>query len=151
MLKEIDINKIDPSPFQTRKSRDEGKLKELGASIERDSQIEPIVVRPNGGRHYQLIVGHRRVEAVREYTKMKTILARIIKVNDLQARRISAAENLQREDLSAVEAIVKIVDAELIGEKEYANMGKSPADRVKTLLGRLHSITSSKNYRKRSC
>jgi ParB/RepB/Spo0J family partition protein len=91
MLKEIDINKIDPSPFQTRKSRDEGKLKELGASIERDSQIEPIVVRPNGGRHYQLIVGHRRVEAVREYTKMKTILARIIKVDDLQARRMSAA------------------------------------------------------------
>jgi ParB-like chromosome segregation protein Spo0J len=50
MLKAIDVSKIDPSPFQIRKHRDEGKLKELGASIERDSQIEPIVVRRNGGR-----------------------------------------------------------------------------------------------------
>ncbi len=147
MLKAIDINKIDPSPFQIRKSRDEGKLKELGASIERDSQIEPIVVRRNGGSHYQLIVGHRRVEAVREYTKMKTILARIIKADDLQARRISAAENLQREDLSAVEtieAIVEIVDAELIEDKEYALMGKKPAYRVKALLGKLRSNKRNK-------
>jgi ParB-like chromosome segregation protein Spo0J len=48
-----------------------------------------------------------------------------------------AAENLQREDLSAieeVEAIVEIVDAELIENKEYALMGKNPANRVKALL-----------------
>ena len=142
MLKTIDINKIDPSPFQIRKSRDDAKLKELGASIERDSQIEPIVVRRNGGPNYQLIVGHRRVEADREYTKMKTILARIIKADDRQARRISAAENIQREDLSAVEmveAIVAIVDDELIDDKAYASMGKKPADRVKALLAKLHS------------
>ena len=105
MLKAIDVNKIDPSPFQIRQYRDEGKLKELGASIEREGQIEPIVVRLNGGSRYELIVGHRRVEAVREYTKMNTILALIIEVDDLQARRISAAENLQREDLSAIETI----------------------------------------------
>jgi ParB-like chromosome segregation protein Spo0J len=68
---------------------------------------------------------------------MNTILALIIEVDDLQARRISAAENLQREDLSAieeVEAIVEIVDAELIENKEYALMGKNPANRVKALL-----------------
>jgi hypothetical protein len=61
---------------------------------------------------------------------------------------------LQREDLSAIEmieAIVEIVDAdliedaELIEDKEYASMGKKPAHRVKRLLGRLHSITISKN------
>ena len=59
-----------------------------------------------------------------------------------------AAENLQREDLSAIETIegnVEMVDAELIEDKEYASMGKKPADRVKALLGKLHSITSSKN------
>ena len=56
---------------------------------------------------------------------------------------MSAAENLQREDLSAIETIetiVEIVDAELIKDKEYASMGKKPAERVKTLLGKLHSI-----------
>ena len=56
------------------------------------------------------------------------------------------AENLQREDLSAIEsieAIAEIVDAELIEDKEYAAMGKTPADRVKTLLGSLDSVRSS--------
>jgi len=51
---------------------------------------------------------------------METIGAQIVVANDLQARRISAAENLQREDLSAIEAIVEIVDTELIEDKEYA-------------------------------
>jgi hypothetical protein len=71
-----------------------------------------------------------------------------VEASDIQARRIAAAENFQREDLTAIEevdAIMKLVDAELIDDKEYASMGKNPANRVKTLLGKLHSITSSKN------
>jgi ParB-like chromosome segregation protein Spo0J len=54
------------------------------------------------------------VEAVRNFTNRKTIPAQIIQADELVARRISAAENIQREDLSAVEmikAIVEIVDA----------------------------------------
>ncbi|GAG19778.1 unnamed protein product, partial [marine sediment metagenome] len=63
---------------------------------------------------------------------METIQAQIVIAGDLQARRISAAENMQREDPSAIEtieAIVEIVDAELIEDKEYASMDKNPADR----------------------
>jgi len=58
---------------------------------------------------------------------METIEARIVIAKDLQARRISAAENLQREDLSAIEtieAIVEIVNVELIEDVEYSSMGK---------------------------
>ena len=142
----IELQAIDPSPFQRRQHFEEDKLKGLAASIQRDGLIEPIVVRPNGGR-YQLITGERRWRAIRDYTDMETIAARIVNVNDLQARRMSAAENLQREDLSAIEtieAIVEIVDAELMQDKEYAAMGDNPADRVKKLLGKLHSIESSK-------
>lgn len=104
------------------------------------------MVRPNGKR-YQLIAGERRWRAIRDYTDMETIQARIVNANDLQARRISAAENLQREDLSTIEtieAVVKIIDAELIEDKEYAVMGKSPADRVKTLLGTIDSVRRSR-------
>ncbi|MBW1855844.1 MAG: ParB N-terminal domain-containing protein, partial [Deltaproteobacteria bacterium] len=111
-----------------------------------DGLIEPIVVRPVNG-HYETIAGGRRVEAIREYTGIKAIPARIVNADDLQARRISAAENLQREDLSAIEtieAIVEIVDAELIEDKEYASMGKKPAERMKSLLGKPHSISISK-------
>ncbi len=79
------------------------------------------MVRPNGGR-YELIAGERRLRAVRDYTEIKTIAAQVVKKNDLEARRISAAENLQREDLSAIETIegtVEMVDAELIEDIKY--------------------------------
>ena len=89
-----------------------------------------------------------------DYTGIKSIPARVVEASDIQVRRIAADENFQREDLTAieaVEAIVKLVDAdliedaELIEDKQYASMGKNPADRVKTLVGKLHSITNSKN------
>ncbi len=109
------------------------------------------MVRLNGGR-YELIAGERRLRAVRDYTEIKTIAARVVKANDLEARRISAAENLQPEDLSAIETIegtVEMVDvdlieyAELIEDKENASMGKKPVDRVKSLLGKLDSVRRS--------
>jgi len=125
---------------------DGNKLRELAASIQREGLIEPIVLRPKSDR-YELIAGERRLRAVRDFTEMETIQSQIVIAGDLQARRISAAENMQREDLSAIEtieAIVEIVDAELMEDIQYLSMGKTPADRVKTLLGKLHSISISK-------
>ncbi len=142
----IDVRKIDPSPYQHRRHFDEDKLKELAVSIQSEGLIEPIIVRPKSDG-YELIAGERRLRAVRDFTEMETIQAQIVIASNLQARRIAAAENLQREDLSAIEsieAIVDIVDAELIEDKEYASMGKTPADRVKTLLGKLDSMRRSK-------
>ncbi len=143
----IDLQDIDPSPYQRRMYFDEDKLKELAASIQREGLIEPIVVRPIRKR-YELIAGERRLRAIRDYTELETIQAQIVTVDDLQARRISAAENMQREDLSAIEAIdsiVEIVDADLIQDKEYATMGKTSAGRVKTLLDKLDSARRSKD------
>jgi len=142
----IDLQKIDPSPYQHRRHFDGNTLRELAVSIQREGLIEPIVVRPKRDR-YELIAGERRFRAVRDFTEMDTIQAQIVVAGDLQARRISAAENLQREDLSAIEtieAIAEIVDAELVEDEEYAAMGKKPADRVKTLLGKLDSMRRSK-------
>ena len=122
----IKLQAIEPSPFQRRQHFEKDKLKGLAASIQLDGLIEPIVVRPNGER-YQLIAGERRWRAIRDYTDMKTIAARIINASDLQARRMSAAENLQREDLSAIEkieTIVEITGAELIEDKEYLLYGR---------------------------
>ncbi len=140
------LQHISPSPFQHRKYFDEDKLKELAASIQREGLIQPIIVRPNRGG-YELIAEERRLRAIRDYTDMETIPAQIVDANDLQARRMSAAENLQREDLSTIEtieAVVEIIDAELIEDKQYAAMGKSPADRVKPLLGTIDSVRRSR-------
>ncbi|KPA18897.1 chromosome partitioning protein, ParB family, partial [Candidatus Magnetomorum sp. HK-1] len=60
-------------------------------------------------------------------------------VDDLKARRISAAENIQRESFSAIEtieAIVEIIDAHLIEDTEYAALGDTPEDRVHYLLSK---------------
>jgi hypothetical protein len=143
--KVIDLQNIDPSPYQRRRYFDENKLKELASSIQQEGLIEPIVVRSIGKR-YELIAGERRLVAIRDYAGMKTIHAQVVTVDDLQARRISAAENMQREELSAIEAIeaiVEIVDAELIKDTQYAGMAKTPVDRVKTLLAGLDSVRSS--------
>jgi len=88
----IDIKKIDPSPYQHRKYFDEDSLRELGASIVRDGLIEPIILRPQKKSRYQLIAGERRLRAIKAYTNMTMIQAKIADVDDLQARRISFTE-----------------------------------------------------------
>ncbi|MFH1992784.1 MAG: ParB N-terminal domain-containing protein, partial [Pseudomonadota bacterium] len=88
--------------------------------------IEPIIVRPQKKGRFQLIAGERRLRAIRDFTDLTMIQAKIAVVDDLQARRISAAENLLREDLSAIESIeatIEIIDVEMGKEPEYLTVG----------------------------
>ena len=79
---------------------------------------------------------------------MTNIQAKIAVVNDLQARRISAAENFLRQDLSAIESIeatIEIIDVEMGKDPWYLTVGKTPLERVHKLLAKLHSIMVSKD------
>ncbi len=99
------------------------------------------------GEHFELIAGERRFRATRDYTDMSTIEAKIMETDDIGAQRKSAIENIQREDLTdfeIIETIVKLVDAELFADPEYASLSDYSVDRVRALLGKLHSITNSK-------
>ncbi len=119
-LSVVDVHKLKPSPYQVRKFFDEDKKKGLAGSIQQDGLIQSIVVRLTNG-HPELIAGERRVQAIRDYTGIKSVPARVVEASDLQARRIAAAENFQREDLTAiesVEAIVELLDADLIEDAE---------------------------------
>jgi len=143
----IDIKKIDPSPYQHRKYFDEDRLRELGVSIVKDGLIEPIIVRPQKKGRFQLIAGERRLRAIKDYTDMKMIQAKIADVDDLQARRISVTENLLRQDLSAIESIeatIEIIDMEMGKDPWYLTVGKTPLERVHQLLSKLDSIRRSK-------
>src|SRR4051812_37140710 len=60
---EIEIDRVDPNPYQTRKSFSEEAINELAASITANGVVQPIVVRPHGADRYQLIAGQRRLLA----------------------------------------------------------------------------------------
>lgn len=97
------IADIDKNPFQTRYVEDDEKLEELADSIKASGVVQPIVVRPAEveGR-YILILGERRLHASRKAGK-DAIPAIVRRVTEQQSAEMTIIENLQREDLSALE------------------------------------------------
>src|ERR1017187_6129608 len=97
------IADIDKNPFQTRYVEDDEKLEELSDSIRANGVVQPIMVRPSDedGR-YILILGERRLHASRKAGKTQ-IPALVRRVSLQQAAEMTIIENLQREDLSALE------------------------------------------------
>ncbi len=107
----IDVDKISPNPYQTRKEFEEGPLKDLSESIRQYGVLQPLVVSrletptPDGGltTSYELIAGERRLRA----SKLAGLaqVPAIIRVGDdnLMKLELAIIENLQREDINAVE------------------------------------------------
>ncbi len=97
----IDVDLIDPSPFQPRtRFRDEA-LDELSRSIRASGIVQPLVVRRIGAR-YQLIAGERRWRAAQR-AQLPRVPAIVRDVRDEMALEMTLVENLQREDLNPVE------------------------------------------------
>jgi len=99
---EIDIDLIEPSPYQPRTRFREEALEELSRSIQASGIIQPIVVRSRGNR-YQLIAGERRWRAAQR-AGLRRVAAIVRQVTDELALEMTLVENIQREDLNAIEA-----------------------------------------------
>jgi ParB family transcriptional regulator, chromosome partitioning protein len=99
---QIDIDLIEPSPYQPRTRFREEALNELARSIQASGIIQPIVVRPIGSR-YQLIAGERRWRASQR-AGLQRVPAIIRQVPDELALEMTLVENIQREDLNPMEA-----------------------------------------------
>lgn len=99
---QLDIDLIEPSPYQPRTRFREESLDELARSIQASGIIQPLVVRPIGSR-FQLIAGERRWRAAQRagLTKVSAIVRQ---VPDELALEMTLVENIQREDLNAIEA-----------------------------------------------
>jgi ParB family transcriptional regulator, chromosome partitioning protein len=99
---EIDIDLIEPSPYQPRTRFHEQALDELARSIKTSGIIQPLIVRPIGSR-FQLIAGERRWRAAQRagLTKVSAIVKQ---VPDELALEMTLVENIQREDLNPMEA-----------------------------------------------
>ena len=101
-LREVSIAAIAPNPFQPRRNFDEAGLAELAASIQNSGLLQPITVRAIGSR-FELIAGERRWRAVQQLGWAK-IPAIVRDYDDRTVLSLALIENLQRDDLSALDA-----------------------------------------------
>ena len=98
---EIELVQIIPQENQPRKIFAEESLRELADSIHEHGVLQPVLVRPKG-EYYEIIAGERRWRAA-EMAGLNVIPALVKEMADMEAAEISLVENLQREDLSAIE------------------------------------------------
>jgi ParB/RepB/Spo0J family partition protein len=101
-VKVIPVDRIESNPEQPRLAFDETTLEELAASIREHGVLQPILVRPVGENHFQLIAGERRWRASK-IAGMASIPALVEDIDDDTALEISIIENLQREDISPLD------------------------------------------------
>ena len=100
--REVDIDLIEPSPYQPRTRFREEALDELSRSIQASGIIQPLIVRPIGSR-FQLIAGERRWRAAQR-AGLNKVSVIVKQVPDELALEMTLVENIQREDLNAIEA-----------------------------------------------
>ncbi|CAM3076135.1 ParB/RepB/Spo0J family partition protein [Paenibacillus sediminis] len=98
---EIPLSQLRPNPYQPRKTFDENSIQELAESIRQHGVIQPIIVR-SVLKGYEIIAGERRFRAS-QYCGNATIPAVVRNFTDQQVTEIALIENLQRENLNAIE------------------------------------------------
>lgn len=101
-LNEIALDNIEPNPNQPRREFDEEALKELANSIREIGIIQPITLRQVDGGKYQIIAGERRWRAS-QMAGLTSIPAYVRTVQDENVMEMALVENIQREDLNAIE------------------------------------------------
>jgi len=101
-IKSIPIELIRPNTYQPRKTFSQESLDELTESIRTYGVLQPITVRSNGNKYYELVAGERRLRAA-QMAGMMEIPAIVIDVTDSDSAILALVENLQREDLNYIE------------------------------------------------
>ena len=127
-INEIPLIQIEPNPNQPRRDFDHETLEELAASISQIGIIQPITLRQIDEQRYQIIAGERRWRAS-QIAGLDSIPAYIRTISDENIMEMALVENIQREDLNAIEialAYEHLLDAEgMTQEKVSARVGKS--------------------------
>ena len=127
---EIEISKIEPNPYQPRTEFDQEALEELAASIKLLGLIQPITLRPLDNGRYQIISGERRFRAS-QLAGLERVPAYIRKTDDQGMLEMAIVENIQREDLDAIEVALSfqrlIEECSLTQEAMAERVGKKRA------------------------
>jgi ParB family chromosome partitioning protein len=103
-VQQLPVELLEPSPFQPRQDMDETALQELADSIAQRGILQPLLVRPNPNKpgHYQIIAGERRWRASQR-ASLHEVPVLVRPLSDADAMAAGLVENLQRENLNAVE------------------------------------------------
>lgn len=129
-VNEISLSKIEANPFQPRTNFDEESLEELVISIKQHGIIQPITVRKSGDGKYQLITGERRFRAASN-AGLKKVPAYVRDAEDEDMLELALVENIQREDLDAIEVAISyqrlIDECNLTQESLGDRVGKNRA------------------------
>ena len=135
---EVDISELRPNPYQPRKVFNKEALEDLATSIKEHGVFQPIIIKKSI-KGYEIIAGERRVRASK-IAGLDKVPAIIRNLNDEQMMEIALLENLQRENLSAIEeakAYKSMIDnLHLTQEQLSAKVGKSRSH-VTNILGLL--------------
>jgi ParB family chromosome partitioning protein len=134
----LPITMIEPGPFQPRLEPDRQALQELAASITEHGILQPLLVRPKPGAagRYQIIGGERRWRAA-QIAKLHDVPVVIRDFDDRMAMAAGLVENLQREDLNAIEeaeGFARLIDQFGLNQESLARaVGKSRSHIANTL------------------
>jgi ParB family transcriptional regulator, chromosome partitioning protein len=124
---DISVDSIEANPFQPRTTFDEQALEELATSIKKLGVVQPLTVRENGAGKYQLIAGERRLRAAR-IAGLTHVPAYIRTADDQAMLELALVENIQREDLDAVEVAISfqrlVEECKLTQEQLSDRVGK---------------------------
>ena len=134
VVQELDISQLKAGKYQPRTLMEQEKLQELSESIRQQGVISPIIVRPTAAGRYEIIAGERRYRASK-LAGRKTVPAIVREVDDKSALAMALIENMQREDLNAVEEAMGV--SRLIEEFGYTHEQAAEA------IGRSRSATTN--------
>jgi len=133
-VQQLKVGQLKPSPFQPRQKMDEAGIAELAESIANKGVIQPIVARPVDGG-YEIVAGERRFRAAQR-AGLTTVPVLVRELNDQETLEVAIIENLQREDLNAMEsarAFKLLLDFGMNQESVAEAVGKSRSSIANTL------------------
>lgn len=142
---EVEVARIAVNPYQPRNVFDDDKLHELVESIRVHGVLQPVVVRSKGGGEYELVAGERRLRAAKA-AGLTRIPAVVRELTNAQSIEVALVENLQREDIGALDAAVsykRLADEFGLTQEDIAfELGKSRSAVANTmrLLGLPESV-----------
>jgi ParB family chromosome partitioning protein len=126
-VRDIELRRVRPNPFQPRREFDSAALAELQASIRENGLLQPLVVRV-AGDGFELVAGERRFRAL-SGLKRQTAPAVVRELSDEQMLLLALVENLQREELNAIEEAIayqQLIDGFGLTQSQVANrVGRS--------------------------